>query len=226
MDFLVGVGAMIEAFMVDLAGSPLVLFAVLLLCVGDAILPPVPSETVLVAVAAVGAETATVPPWILIVVAAAGAWVGDASVFWLGRAVGVTRWRWMRRRRVAAAIGFAQDALARRGVLLIMTARFVPVGRVAVNLTAGATGYRWRRFAWISGVAALVWATYTVTIGAFFGRLLGNQPLLATALGVCTAILLGLAADKTVTRLLNRLSRLDRVRPVEQPERSGGSQPS
>lgn len=196
--------AAMESFLLDMAASPLVLPVVMLLCAGDAFLPPVPSETVLVALAAARAPTSGLFALVLIPVAAAGAWLGDAAVYWLGRGIGVSRWRWMRHPKTARSVQFARDALQRRGILLIMTARFIPVGRVAVNLTAGATSYPWRRFASASGCAALVWAAYTVGIGALFGHWLGGQPLLATLLGIATAILIGVLADRLVNVLVMR----------------------
>src|SRR5690606_3306544 len=129
-----------------LAGSPWVFPIVLALCIVDGFFPPVPSETVVVAAATLSVATGAPNLPLLIVVAAVGAAAGDNIAYWIGRAVGTTRFRWMRLRRVASAIELARRGIRRRGALLIFAARYIPVGRIAVNMTAGATHYPVRRF--------------------------------------------------------------------------------
>ena len=51
-----------------------------------------------------------------------------------------------------------------------MVARFIPGGRTAVALSAGALGYRWRRFVAFDLVATLIWATYSALLGYYGGR--------------------------------------------------------
>ena len=91
-----------------------VLFAVTVI---DGFFPPVPSETVLVAAAAVTASTGEGNLLLLGVVAAVGAAIGDNLAFLIGRAIGTTRFAWMRRPRVAATFAYAQHALDRRCLL-------------------------------------------------------------------------------------------------------------
>ncbi len=128
----------------------LVLFAVTII---DGFFPPIPSETVLVAAAAVTASTGEGNLLLLGAVAAIGAAIGDNIAFLIGRGLGTTRFAWMRRPRVAAAFAHAQLALDRRSATLILGARYIPVGRVAVNMTAGALDFPWRRFLPLSLIA-------------------------------------------------------------------------
>lgn len=188
---------MINAFILTAAASPWVLLVMFVVAVVDALFPPIPSETVLVAAAAAAAASGTlvmVP--LLCLVAAIGAVLGDNLAYALGRAVGTERFAWMRRPRVAAAFARARTSLTRGGAALIIGARYVPVGRVAVAMSAGALGYPWRRFLSLTTVAAALWALYGAGIGILAGSWLGEQPLLATALGVCMAIVLGVAIDR------------------------------
>ena len=60
-----------------LAGSPWVYFVVLAVCLIDGFFPPVPSETVVVAAAAVSASTGSPNMLLLVAVAALGAMAGD-----------------------------------------------------------------------------------------------------------------------------------------------------
>jgi membrane-associated protein len=188
----------------SLADSPWVLVVILAVCICDAFFPPVPSESVVVAVAVL-ATAGDGPQWWTIALAAmVGAWLGDNLTYLLGRQIGTDRWAWLRRPRARRAVDLARRALARRGALFIMTARFVPVGRVAVNLTAGATGFHHRSFVALSALAAAVWAGYSVGIGALFGHVLGDQPLLATVIGIATAVSIGFIADLIASRALRK----------------------
>ncbi|MBT2475040.1 VTT domain-containing protein [Microbacterium sp. ISL-103] len=171
-----------------------VLFAVTVI---DGFFPPIPSETVLVAAAAVLASTGDL--WTLIplgLVAAAGAAIGDNIAFALGRRMGTDRWRWMRRPRVASAFVHAERALAQRSAALILGARYIPVGRVAVNMTAGAVGFGWRRFIPLSVVAGISWSALSLTIGLVAGSWVKDQPLASAGIGIAVALIIGLVIDR------------------------------
>ena len=86
----------------------------------------------------------------------------------------------------------ASGTLERRGALVVLTARYVPLGRVAVNLTAGATGFPPRRFLGLAALAAATWAVWSVAVGALAGHWLHGNPLLGSAAGIALALVLGL----------------------------------
>lgn len=171
-----------------------VLFAVTVI---DGFVPPVPSETVLVAAAAVLASAGDL--WALLplgLVAAIGAAIGDNVAFGLGRRLGTDRWAWMRRPRIAAAFSHAADALDRRSAALILGARYIPVGRVAVNMSAGALGFPWRRFVPLSLIAGVSWSALSLAIGLLAGAWVADQPLVSAAIGVAVALATGLVIDR------------------------------
>lgn len=173
---------------------PLVMFTVAVI---DGFFPPVPSETVLVAAAAVAATTGSWPIVLLLcLVAALGALLGDTIAYAIGRRVGVTRFRWMRGDRVSRSLARARTALEHRGAAFIIGARFIPVGRVAVNMSAGALRYPWRRFLPVSAVAAATWAAYSAAIGVLAGQWLADQPLLSAVVGIVLALVIGVAIDR------------------------------
>jgi membrane-associated protein len=186
---------------VHLASSPWVYAVVFLLTVLDAFFIVVPSETVVVALGALALSTGAPELGILIPVAAAAAIVGDSLTFWLGRVVGVRRFAWMRRERVTRIVAWAGKALDQRAAAALLTARFVPFGRVAVNLTAGATGFRYRRFLALTAVAGVCWAGYNAVVGALFGAWFDGNPLLAVAVSVVIALTLGLIVDRVSARV-------------------------
>lgn len=166
----------------------------------DGVLPPLPSEGVLIGLAAVGASTGT-PHWLaLFVAAAAGAWVGDNLAYLLGRHAGLDRLldRTARGRR---ALAWARGHLARRGVVIIIVGRWVPVGRAAVNLTAGAAAYPQRRFAGFTVLSGVTWAAWSVGVGTLAGHWVQDNPLLSAAVGIVVAVLVAVVIER-VARLL------------------------
>ncbi|WP_460795263.1 DedA family protein [Microbacterium sp. GXF0217] len=178
------------------AASPWLLLVMFAVAIIDGFFPPVPSETVLVAAAAAAASTGGANLFLLAGVAAVGAMIGDNVAYAIGRGTGTRRFRWMRRPRVAAAFGRAEQTLTTNGAGLILGARYIPVGRVAVNMTAGALRYPWRRFLPLSALGGLCWAAYSAGIGVLAGHWLEEQPLLSAVLGVAFALVIGFAIDR------------------------------
>ncbi|MGQ7313077.1 DedA family protein [Microbacterium arabinogalactanolyticum] len=179
----------------------LILFAVAAI---DGFFPPVPSETVLVAAAAVAGTTGSTSVLVLCAAGALGAMVGDNIAYGIGRAVGTDRFRWMRRPRVASSFDLARRTLSQGGAGLILGARYIPVGRVAVNMTAGALGYPWPRFLLLSAVGGALWAAYSVAIGLLAGQWLKGQPLLSAVIGVVAALAIGIVVDRVAARRRRR----------------------
>lgn len=199
----------IAAAVLAAAGSPWVYPVLFLLTVLDAFLVVLPSETVVVALGALALSGSGPNLFVLIPVAAAAAIVGDSLTFAVGQRIGLGRFRWMRRPRVVLAFGWARRSLDRRAAAVLLTARFVPFGRIAVNLTAGATGFRYRRFLGLTAIAGLCWAVYNVVVGAIFGAWLGGNPVLAVAVSVVVAIGLGILVDQVSARVTRAGSRTD-----------------
>ena len=178
--------------------------AVFALVVADAFVVVLPSETVVVALGALAFSTGSPNIWLLLPVAAAGALVGDNACYAIGRRIGIDRFRWMRRPRIHSAFDYAGRALRLRPASLILTARYVPFARIAVNLTAGATGFSYRRYLPLTVVAGASWAVYNSLIGAFFGAWLANYPVLAVIASVLVAVTLGIGIDALVARVARR----------------------
>lgn len=133
-------------------------------------------------------------------VAAIGAVVGDGLCYLIGRRVGLERWRWQRRGRIAAALGAARASVHRRTAVLVFTARYVPFARIAVNLAAGAGRVPPRRYLPLSAAAGVAWAGYNVAVGAIVGTAVGDAPLLAVAISIPLAMALGLLVDRLLAR--------------------------
>lgn len=206
----------INDLILQAAASPWLYLVMFATAVIDGFFPPIPSETVLVAAAAVAASTGETNVPLLIAVAALGAMIGDNIAYAIGRSVGTTRFAWMRRPRVAAAFERAQRTLAGNGAGLILGARYIPVGRVAVNMSAGALGYSWQRFLPLSLVGGLTWAIYSALIGLLAGHWLTDQPLLSAAFGVVFALVIGLIIDRIAAARRRRAAALtDPTSPMD-----------
>ncbi len=182
----------------DVIASPwiyLILFSVAAI---DGFFPIVPSEASVLTAGVFAASGETSLP-IVILAAVLGAFVGDQVSYALGHLAGprVERRAGSAGRR-RAALDKARAALAARGGVIIVVARYFPGARTAVTLTAGAVGYRWQRFASFGAIAALTWGTYSALIGYVGGTAFEREPLKGLLLGF------GLAAAVTVTAELGR----------------------
>ncbi|WP_035768870.1 DedA family protein [Arthrobacter castelli] len=223
MEFVDGFTAWVEAVndtILDAAGSGWIYLLLFALCIVDAFFPPVPSETVVVALAAVAMTSGVPNLWVITILAAAGAIIGDNTAYVIGRSIGTRRFRWMRRPKVAESFSWAGSQLDKRGPILIMAARYIPVGRTAVNMTAGATGFHRVQFFWLSVIAGCSWALYSVGIGILAGHWVQDNPFLGVALAVGIAMVLGLIVDFINRRLTaRRAARAEAAKRWSEPTR-------
>lgn len=190
--------AQLEAVLFALVGSAWALPALFASTAADGFFPPVPGETVIImlAVGAQAGDGVSLP--LVVLVAALGAWCGDQVAYALGRALGASRVPFLRGRRGRRAVAWAARSFERRGASVVLGARFVPVGRMAVNVTAGTVGFSRRRFMALSAVASTAWALWSVLLGMVAGQALGERPLLAVAVGVGVGTVLGLVVDRVL----------------------------
>lgn len=163
---------------------------VFLLAALDALLPVVPSETVVIT-AGVVAATGGLDVALIIAAAACGALTGDNAAFYVGRRFGRRATdRFFRGEKGRKSIGWAESQLAERGGELIAVSRFIPGGRTAVTLSAGTLGFPWRRFVVFDAAAALIWAAYATLLGYFGGKAFEGAAWkgLLLALGIAFAL--------------------------------------
>jgi membrane protein DedA with SNARE-associated domain len=145
------------------------LLVILLIAFLDAVIPIVPSETCVI-IGGVAAADGSYPLPLVILCAAAGAFLGDNFSFMLGRKAGP----WFERRadrkeKSRRRLDAAKRQIRERGGMLLITARFIPAGRTALTLACGITEQRQRWFVkWIA-IAALIWATYASLLGFIGG---------------------------------------------------------
>ena len=182
--------------------SYLVVFAVAYL---DAIIPLVPSET-LVITAGVLASSGDMELGLVIFVAAVGAFLGDNTAYFIGHRYGdrVER-RFFSSEKSKERLRWAERQLDERGAEIIIIARFIPGGRTAVTLSAGALEMRWRRFATYDAIAAVIWASYAALLGYVGGNQFEDAPW--KGLIVALAIAFTVAGGVELVRWLQRRRR-------------------
>jgi membrane-associated protein len=160
----------------------------------DAIIPVLPSETVIIALGVATAGSTDPRLALLVACAAAGAFLGDNLCYILGRRFGPrVEGRFFRGEKGARRLAWAERSLGRFGMQLIIVCRFIPGGRTAVTLCCGITGYPRRRFVIATAVAAVIWACYAFFLGRIGGRAFEGRPWagFAVAFGI-TVVLSGL----------------------------------
>ncbi|WP_307843964.1 DedA family protein [Sanguibacter suaedae] len=216
----------LELWAEGFAASPWVFVVLFAFVTIDAFFPPVPSESLVIALAAISLSTGSPDLWPLAVVAALGAFTGDLIAYALGRRFEVHRLRIFRARRAQAAFVWADRALRSRPAPFIIAARYIPVGRVAVNMTAGSLGYPWRRFVGLAAVAAVTWSAYSTLIGYTAGAWLEGRPGLAVVVGVVGGSAIGFVIDWALGRFVRARAARDDARresaPPALPEHSVG----
>ncbi len=199
--------AMAGDWAVALAGPPGRFVAVYAFATIDGVFPPIPSESVIIALAALFTASDSPDFWVLGAVAAAGAFTGDQIAYSVGKHIPIRRLRLMQNDRARKAISWAERALEERGASFIIAARYVPIGRVAVNMTAGSIGFPRRRFSGLAVIAAISWSIYSVLLGIGAGVWLGHQPLLAMVVGVAGGLMIGVIVDQVLSWLERRRGR-------------------
>jgi membrane protein DedA with SNARE-associated domain len=176
-------------------GSPWTYAVVCAVAAADVLLPVLPSETVVIA-AAVLAAHGVLELWLIVALAAVGAFAGDNVCFALGRRVGdpVAR-RLFKGEKARGRLRWAERAIGRHGALLIVVGRFLPGGRTASTFAAGLSRFAYRRFLVADACAALAWALYASLLGYLGGAEFEHglwKPLAAAA---CAALLVGLTIE-------------------------------
>jgi membrane-associated protein len=191
--------------LVDLAsGSAWTYGLVFALAALDVLVPIVPSESLLVAAAALSAS-GRLDVFLVAGAAAAGALLGDNVAFFCGRLLDTRMRRWLEatpRRR--ERLGWAEHQLDRRGGTIIVGARFIPGGRTVTMLAAGLLEMPWRRFVVFDIAAAVIWALYGTAIGYFGGTAFEDEPLIGIGVALALALVAG-AVIEVGRRLVGRL---------------------
>ena len=149
-------------------GLPL-LFAVVLL---ESLGIPLPGETALIAFGILASQGNYAIVWV-IVVAAAGAIVGDNLGYWVigrwgGRAL-FERWAFLRR-YAERFLPAAERLMARHGGKTVFFGRFVTVLRYTAAWVAGIGRMEWWKFLFWNAAGGIIWATAVGLVAYYSGH--------------------------------------------------------
>ncbi|GAA4999358.1 hypothetical protein GCM10025734_33770 [Kitasatospora paranensis] len=173
---------------------------------GDAFLPFLPSGT-LVILAVLRTSDMDGAPVLLALGVAIASFLGDLILLRLARkgAPALHR-RLARRPELAASVERLQESLAQRttrtAAFIVIIARFVPAGRTILDLAVGHSPAAPRVFLRWSALAAVVWASYIVSLGWLNSHWF-NTAWLSMAVSCAAASLI----STTVARLVRRRRR-------------------
>ncbi|HET7121515.1 MAG TPA: DedA family protein [Solirubrobacterales bacterium] len=180
----------------EVSQNPLTYLVVFVASGADVLFPPIPSETIVITASVLAAQGELVI-WFIVPLVALGAFLGDNASYWLGRGIGdPVAERLFSGEKGQARLLWAEEALDRRGVILIAIGRFVPGGRTATTFAAGTLEMPYRQFLFADAIAAVVWALYASMLGYLGGETFKDNielPLLLS-LGVAMAVGFGIEA--------------------------------
>lgn len=150
-------------------GGPGIFLAVLL----ENIFPPIPSELVL-PLAGFTAATPDAPYGVVaaIVWATAGSVVGALLLYWLGRAFGAARLRWIADRMPLVDAHDVDDAMMwfdRHGSAAVFFGRLVPGVRSLISIPAGVDQMPLLKFGVFTTLGSLLWNTVLIVAGYLLG---------------------------------------------------------
>lgn len=179
-------------FLQGLVPSPWLWAVVFVVSALDALLPFMPSDTTIIVVGVLVADS-PVRLALLVVIGAAGAFAGDLLGYVIGHRSHRMLTRMTRTDSGRRRYEWVSRQLNRHGTLLILLARYIPGGRVATMLTAGALRYPTRKFLVTEGIATVIWAAFFALIGYIGGESYEDHPakglLLAFAIGIGLAMI-------------------------------------
>jgi membrane protein DedA with SNARE-associated domain len=166
-------------------------WAVFLLVAIESLGIPLPGETALVVAGAYAGSTHRLSPWLIFVVAAAAAIIGDNIGYWIGDKGGypLARRYGPKVRLDERKLKIARYLFDRHGGKVVFFGRFVSVLRTYAAFLAGTSQMRWRRFMLANAAGGIVWAG-VYTIAAYFaGAALERDSGTATlVLGIAAAV--------------------------------------
>lgn len=170
----------------------------------SAILPPVPSTTVFVALGALAGLEGGPQALPLVLAMMVGAMAGDLLTYWITKLFGHTRLGSVRGPRRQRAVDAATRRLTQRPYMFMLTSRFIPLGRLSSNIAATVAGYPLRAFTVFSLVSAAVWSLYAVGIGILTQYWPGISTKVAVVIAIVFSIIVGWLVGKVSAWLLDR----------------------
>jgi membrane protein DedA with SNARE-associated domain len=165
-------------------------FAVLTTLFVVAAVPFAPTEALLIGASALAAS-GDVPLPAVLAVGALGCATSDVINYAIGRFFGPAMLAKLRKKRARNSVmDWVSDQLSTRPILILVAARFLPMGGIFAAVLCGATSFPLRRYLPISMLGSTAWTLYAATLG-YVGTTLTSEPLAGMAIGLAAAAGLG-----------------------------------
>lgn len=130
---------------------------------------PLPGETILMYSSFVAHKTDQLNIFLVILVGAAAAILGDNIGYFAGKHLGARLLDWLRRRfHMDEDIAAASELIHRHGGATIFWARYIFGLRTVAGPVAGALGMEWKRFLLFNALGAASWVAVIAVAGYFF----------------------------------------------------------
>ncbi len=148
------------------------LFLIVFCETGLVVTPFLPGDSLLFAVGALAADTASgLNFWIAALVLLAAAILGDTVNYWIGRKFGGWMMRTFPRIVKPSHIQKTNEFFVRYGGKTIILARFVPIVRTFAPFVAGSGEMDYKRFMFFNVTGAILWVGTLLPAGWFFGNI-------------------------------------------------------
>ncbi|KMY54365.1 hypothetical protein AC623_10850 [Bacillus sp. FJAT-27231] len=178
-----------------------ILFLILFCETGLVITPFLPGDSLLFVAGSIAAQN-LLSIGMLLVILSLGAIIGDAVNFWIGHTVGLKVFEKSRFKLINKEYLLkAQDFYERKGPLVIVLARFIPIIRTFVPFVAGISKMNFKKFVFYNIAGGCLWV-FSMTLAGFF---FGSIPLIKNNFGLVTIIVIVLSllpAAKTVVQTI------------------------
>ncbi|AQQ14180.1 hypothetical protein CGLAU_00930 [Corynebacterium glaucum] len=187
-------------FLYALMELPIFYPLVSLLIIGDALIPLIPSETVINLAAAFSASQGVPSVWGLIVAAAIGGIIGDNLCYAFGgKLIGYVE-RLDPESKSGQAIAWVRRNMKRSAGVTIIVGRFIPWARWVATIVLASVRYSWFAFVFYDTIGVVIWALLSAGMGYLGGSLLSQYPILAMIAGVLLGSLVGLLIQRAQSR--------------------------
>ena len=185
-------------------------WALFALVAGESLGIPLPGETALILASVYAGETHRLSPWLIFLVAAAAAIIGDNIGYWIGDKGG-----YRLARRYGPKVRFDESKLKiarylfdRHGAKVVFFGRFVTVLRTYAAFLAGTSRMRWRRFLPANAAGGIVWAAGYTTAAYLAANVVrqvsGTITLILGALAVVATVVVVIQVRRQTRRLAVR----------------------
>ncbi len=160
------------------------------------VIPIVPTGA---AVSAAAVVVRADQPWeigVVVLVGAAGAYLGDVITYGALRVWGAPlaqRFGWLQRDNPQGALASLREGIERNEVRTLLVSRLLPGGRIPVLVAAALGGYPWQRYAVAAVGATLLWSATYAVIGIVGNAFIPDQRLAVLVVVVAALALTAIA---------------------------------